>query len=314
MRHNIFVSLAAAIIALCTVCGAEALSLAERLNFSRAFELAAAGTPEQLRQAVSEGVNFNVEKYLIFDEDDNLVLNDLDYDIDYEFDSSTPLHAAAARNRNPESIRFLISLSLDVNAIAAAGNTIDETPLTCAIRNKNNIQVITELLNAGAAPDAWNSGDNYSVFHLVASECRDYSYAKAVIDALIRAGGNVNAHYKFTREEIKDLYKNKTPSDFRIIWSRSNPFGDAIYGLSHAARGNFLSSFTPLMYAVLFNNPDAVNILLDSGADPNIRSLEGKTALDYAKMQPKTTKLRRSDAFIRLQKVSRQTKTPQTRK
>lgn len=193
-----------------------------------------------------------------------------------------------------------------MNALAAAGNTITETSLTCAIKNKNNIQVITELLNAGADPEAWCSGNNYSIFHFIASECRDYPYARAVIEALIKAGGDVNSHCAFTREEIKDLQEQEGSSNFRIIWSKSDPFGDTVYSLSHVTRGNFLSSFTSLMYAVLFNNPDAVNILLDSGANPNIRSLEGKTALDYASMQPKTTTLRRSDAFIRLQKLSRQ--------
>ena len=303
MRRNIF--RIAIIIALCAVHGAEALSPTEQLNLSRAFTLAEIASPEQLKQAVAEGINFNIERHLNFDDDDDYGW----YEV-YEFDTMTPLHAAAIKNHNPESIRFLLSLGLDVNALAETGNTISETPLVCAISNKNNIQVINALLSAGADPKAWGSGNNYSVFHLIASECRNYAYAKAVIDALIQAGGDVNSHYNFSREEIKDLYELEDPSDFRIVWSRSAPFGDAIYRLSHATRGNFLSSFTPLMYAVLFNNPDVVNILLDVGADPRIRSLEGKTALDYAKMLPKTTKLRRSDAFIRLQKVSQQTKTP----
>ena len=304
MRHHIFM-LVAVIIALCAVHGAEALSPAEQLNLSRAFTLAETASPEQLKQAVAEGVNFNIERHLNFDDDDDYGW----YEV-YEFDTMTPLHAAAIKNSNHESIRFLVSLGLDVNALASAGNTISETPLVCAIRHRNNIQVIHTLLNAGADPEAWGSGDNYSVFHLVASECRNYAYAKAVIDALIQAGGDVNSHYNFSREEITDLYELEDPSDFRIVWSRSAPFGDAIYRLSHATRGNFLSSFTPLMYAVLFNNPDVVNILLDVGADPRIRSLEGKTALGYALMLPKTTNLRRSDAFIRLQKVTRHKKHP----
>ena len=308
MKRNIFVNITVLAIALCTVYAANAEIPAEQLNISRAFKLAETASPEQLKQAVAEGINFNIERHPNFDDDDDYGWYD-----DYEFDTMTPLHAAAGKNPNSESIRFLLSLGLDVNASATAGNTIHETPLTCAIRNRNNIKVINELLNAGADPDVWSSGNNYSVFHLVASECKNYSYAKAVIDALIRAGGNINSHYRFTREEIKELKENEDPSDFRIKWSRSNPFGDAVYHLSHAKRENFLSSFTALMYAVLHNNPDVVNILLDYGADPNIRSVETKTALDYAHMLPKTTNLRRSDAFIRLQKVTRHKKLPLTR-
>ncbi len=298
MIRNIFVRSAALIIALCAVHGAYAGVPAEQL---RAFKLAETASPEQLRQAVSEGVNFNIEKHPNFDDDEDF---DAWYD-NYEFDSMTPLHAAAAKNHNPGSIRFLLSLGLNVNAEATAGNTIVETPLICAIRNENNIQVITELLKAGADPIVWNRGNNFSAFHLLASECRNSSYAKAVIDALIKTGGDVNSHYQFTREEIREMREQEGSSGFRIKWSRSDPFGDAVYNLSHVARADFLSSFTPLMYAVLYDNPDLVNILLDAGADPKIRSFEGKTALDYARLLAKNTKLRRSNVFSRLQKVSR---------
>ena len=92
MRHNIFVNLAAAIIALCAVHGAEALSPAEQLNLSRAFKLAETASPEQLRQAVSERVNFNIERHIDFDDDD-----DYGWYEEYEFDTMTPLHAAATR-------------------------------------------------------------------------------------------------------------------------------------------------------------------------------------------------------------------------
>lgn len=54
------------------------------------------------------------------------------------------------------------------------------------------------------------------------------------------------------------------------------------------------------MFAVLYDNADVLNILLDHGADPNIRSLEKKTALDYAKFLPKDSKIKTSSAFKRL--------------
>ncbi|MBQ9433421.1 MAG: ankyrin repeat domain-containing protein [Synergistaceae bacterium] len=303
MRHNIGILIV--IVALCTVHGAEAVTQAEQLVVSRAITLAETASPQQLKQAVNSGVDFNVQRHPDFDSDDPYFGY---WEDDYNFEYMTPLHAAATKNHDPKSIRYLLSLGLEVNASAAAGNTIHDTPLTCAIRNKNNIQVISELLNAGASPVVWNSGNNYSALHLAAFECKSYPYAKAVIDALLKAGCDIDSHYQFTREEKQELMEQEDPSAFRIKWSRDDPFG--VSNLSHIAHDSFLSSFTPLMYAVLHNNPDAVNILLDAGADPNIRSFEGKTALDYARMLPKTTSLRRSDAFIRLQKVSRTTKTP----
>lgn len=82
-------------------------------------------------------VSDNVERHPNFDEDYNFD----SWDYDYDFDTMTPLHTAAAKNHNPESIKFLLSLGLDVNAPAEAGNTVLETPLTCAVRNKNNIRI-----------------------------------------------------------------------------------------------------------------------------------------------------------------------------
>ena len=39
---------------------------------------------------------------------------------------------------------------------------------------------------------------------------------------------------------------------------------------------------TAMMTAVYFNYRDVVTVLLDNGADPNIKDIDGWTALDYA--------------------------------
>ena len=67
----------------------------------------------------------------------------------------------------------------------------------------------------------------------------------------------------------------------------------------------FRPSFTPLMFAVLYDNPDAVDILLDCKADANIRSGEGKNALDYANELPANSAIKRSDVFNRLRAATR---------
>ena len=65
------------------------------------------------------------------------------------------------------------------------------------------------------------------------------------------------------------------------------------------------NSHTDLAYAVINDNPEAVNILLDFNADPNTRDYLNKLALDYALELPKDSKLRRSRAFKRLQKLTK---------
>lgn len=41
-------------------------------------------------------------------------------------------------------------------------------------------------------------------------------------------------------------------------------------------------------------------MLLDFNADPNIRSMEGKSALDYARELPNNSRIKRSGTFNRL--------------
>ncbi|MGH8247387.1 MAG: ankyrin repeat domain-containing protein, partial [Gammaproteobacteria bacterium] len=48
---------------------------------------------------------------------------------------------------------------------------------------------------------------------------------------------------------------------------------------------------TPLMYAVLYGDSDSVQLLLKSGADPNIRNDAGATALMWAAYDPQKTSL-----------------------
>ena len=90
------------------------------------FALAEHGTPEKLQKAVLEGANFNVKSDL----DDGG--KNLDFDsIIFDY-GDTPLHHAAMYNHNHASIKFLVSLGLDVNAKASSGNTIIADPLSCA--------------------------------------------------------------------------------------------------------------------------------------------------------------------------------------
>src|SRR5689334_24021721 len=59
---------------------------------------------------------------------------------------------------------------------------------------------------------------------------------------------------------------------------------------------------TPLMYAALYGDSDSVRLLLDSGADPNLRNEAGATALMWALADAGKTRLlleHRADANAR---------------
>ena len=284
----------AVIIAVCVTLFAAVTAEAGEIDV---FLLARNGTSQQLKEALKMGANFNVSrKAYDYEKEEEHYTDTFEY-------GETPLHLAAMYNTNSGVIKFLIEQGLDVNAVATSGNTIFETPLSCAVKNRN-IDAVRELLKAGADPNSASSGNNGSMFHVVASEYKNYSDAKTVIAELIKAKGNINTHDEITQEEFDDWLQYEERENFRVKWSAYDPLGGPSRTLSHAARDNFLSTFTPLMFAVLYDNPDVVNLLLDAKADPNIRNLEGKTAFDYAVSMPNRTKIKRSPAFKRLKSLT----------
>ena len=274
------------------------------------FKLAEKGTPAQLKDALKKGAKFNVER-TINDFDDYTDVDD-DY---WPFDiGETPLHRAAAYNHNPESIKFLVNQGLDVNAVANVGNYASISPLACAIWFKN-ITAVKELLKAGANPNAWIEGGYNFVgtsFHIVAIDYDDETFvAREVIKELVKAGGNINSHEELSAAELKDLKESEpefaqSSTIFlpRDKWTSDEPFHNMTDFFSHYALGNFLTTFTPLMWAIIYDKPDVVNIFLDFNADVNIRSVEDKSAVDYANDLPADSKIRKSSAFKRLQSAT----------
>ena len=276
------------------------------------FKLAEKGTPEELKNALKHGAKFNVSRDIYdFDNFDD------DYWPDYywPFDTGeTPLHRAAACNHNTKSIKFLIEQGLDVNAIASVGLYASLDPLACAIFNKN-IVAIKELLKAGANSNSIIEGGLNFVgtsFHIMAFDYDDdnFSLAKDVVNALVKAGGNINSHEELSQEDLKalregepDFAKNNTIFLPRNEWKDNEPFFNITGSLSHWAMGNFLATFTPLMWAVIYDKPEIVTILLDFNADVNIKSVENKTAIDYADELPKDSKIKKSAVFKRLKRL-----------
>ena len=244
-----------------------------------AFKLAATGTPEQLRDAVRRGADFNVET---------------DIDSDSDFEGYTPLHEAAAKNRNPGTIDFIVSQGLDVNAEASHGNLILITPLSSAVSYENT-EAVKALLKLGANPNKYSSSGN--MFQILAtSNSSNYDVLKEITEALVKAGGDINGHYEGT--ETRRVFEP------RSTWPDNNPFSNMVDDLAVPEFGTLPYSCTALTLAVLSDNPGMVNILLDAGADAKIPSIEGKTAFDYAQELPKNAVLRKWEAFERLRKLS----------
>ena len=233
------------------------------------FELARTGTVAQMRAAVRHGANFNVKR-------------DSNYNDRYSTHSygETPLHRAAQYNRNPESIKFLIEQGIDVNAFAADGGSSGSggTPLSDAIGTKN-ISAIRELLRAGADPNA-NLISSGLLEHLSYRARLDKAFAQNVLNMLIKKGINLNAHQKTPPSDVRFPYEEKTMSMVEIR--------------------DLAASRTSLISAVIDDNPNFVDILLDAGVRVDLRDMFNKTAIDYAYELPTNSKIKKSHVYSRL--------------
>ncbi|MBQ8693396.1 MAG: ankyrin repeat domain-containing protein, partial [Synergistaceae bacterium] len=158
-----------------------------------------------------KGADFNVKRSMSEFYDNEIDEAEIDKIDSLFFYDETPLHHAAAYNHNPDSIKFLISLGLDVNAEASEGGSAGNTgtPLSCAIENKN-IEAVKVLLDSGANPNSeiYNYALSGGYFHLIAMDYKNNpAEAKVIVDALIKAGGNVNMHDELSSDEIASLLK-----------------------------------------------------------------------------------------------------------
>ena len=160
----------------------------------------------------------------------------------------TPLHRAAAHNRNAEVVTALLQASAEVRARTANGTTA----LHAAAVNENE-DVTLALLDAGADPAA---ADQLGVTPLHYAAGRNGN--AAVLRALLDHGADPNA-------PVGD----QLPVGLRIpgVFNDDGMFG----------------SDTALHYAVsrYHRNPECVQALLAAGADADARNRPGNTPLHY---------------------------------
>ena len=175
----------------------------------------------------------------------------------------TPL-MYAARSKNPEIIQVLLDAGADIQARDRLGNT----PLSWAagFGTASGVQV---LIDAGADANTVDSVLGYSPLIWASGFGESES-----ISILIDSGADVTVY---------DIAEGRTPLMYAV---RTGKVQGVTILIEAGAKVNEIDKekATALIIGAQSNNVtlDKIEVLIDSGANPNARNSEGKTALDLA--------------------------------
>jgi ankyrin repeat protein len=174
-----------------------------------------------------------------------------------------PLHflcslpaAPKTRERSIRLARHLLGAGIDIDAPAFVEGPFRATPLWYSISRGRNLSLARFLLEQGSTPEycLWAAG---------------FADDVEAIDLLVRHGARVDP-----------VTEDETPFLGAIKWSR---FAAAERLLHHGADVNFQNSKgVTALHLVLKKDsaPRHVAMLLGHGADPTIRSKDGKSPID----------------------------------
>ena len=172
----------------------------------------------------------------------------------------------------PEQVQAAIKAGAKVND----RNAWSWSPLMYAASNNENPEVITTLLNAGAKLDV-RAEKFFGWTPLMIAAV--YNENPDVIKALLNAGAKLDDRDRNGMTPLIHAAYNENPAVIKTLLNAGAKLDD---------RKNEYSKTTPLMYAASSNeNPDVITTLLNAGADAKAKSMEWKTAFDYAQNNPK---------------------------
>ncbi|CAG9761215.1 unnamed protein product [Ceutorhynchus assimilis] len=177
-------------------------------------------------------------------------------------DGQTPLHIACCTN-NIRSIELLLKLGANIEA----KDKNDHTPLHSAIK-KNHYEVIIILFENNANVNAFNSVGQ-TALHMACSTNPNFRS----VELLLKLGANI---------ETKDK-NGHTPLHLASCSLGGNAV--IIKLLAHGSNINAQDNDgqTPLHRAILGNNQQGIKILLENGADRNLKNNSNQNAIDYVR-------------------------------
>ena len=205
-------------------------------------------------------------------------------------DGDTPLHSAA-RSGQPEMESLLIKHGAEVNARDNRGRTA----LSLAAEGKH-LEAVKILLAEKADPNTVDqngrtplgyAGVNLELLRVLLTAKADPNLDTAKPPLIQAADGDNSAALALllaqgASPEVRGGDDSVTPLLITVLWSNTNGIAAL---LAAAADVNVQDRFgnSALHYAVRTGNPAVLQMLLEKGANPNVRNDQGVTPLDLTK-------------------------------
>lgn len=190
----------------------------------------------------------------------------------------TPLLIAATYDGSVEIGRLMIAKGADVRAKDQSGATVLN-----AAAAANNIKLARLLLDKGADVNSMD-GAGFNPLMIAAA---NGDRSAPLVKLLIERGAAVNGACIDSVEMMKNgpIGIGKLTALLVAAGQGSYQTVESLLKAGANVNATDIRGMTPLMLAITTDHPDAriVRLLLEKGADRNLKSLKAETALDWAK-------------------------------
>ncbi len=183
----------------------------------------------------------------------------------------------AARQRKDAMVKLLIELGADPDAADQSGMTALDSAIL-----RDHVPSVQMLVEGGADIEKPGLGGFRPL--ALAIEEQKYEAAKALMEAGADAGGPSGAD---ALTPLMIVAAQTGPAEgARFVPGSTRPSDIAKGLLERGAKvdAQSVSGMTALMIAAAHNSPPMIGLLMDAGADPELKNKQGQTARDVAKL------------------------------
>lgn len=203
------------------------------------------------------------------------------FDDEFLSEASNPFDNVDWKTASVPQIRKLIKAGADVRSQDKYG----WTPLMAAVSDEADPDVVEQLIKYGADVNARNK-DGWTPLMIIAGNCLNVSLVKKIKD--------IEKAKKLKKKKKKKKNNDDSVSEKKekivVTNVKTAKIIDILIKAGADVNKQDNKGMTALMIAVISNNFDAAEALLNAKTDMSVTDMDGKIVFDYAEMDPSLKK------------------------